>query len=94
MQKEFAFITRKVTFTQRKGYKVNHSFHKYANYVPGTGEFEDERDRIGPCPPENNSLEGMQTETGNYRKGSGQCPSLTQRPGAPQPHWKPHQPPP
>lgn len=31
--------------------------------MPGTGEFKDEQERNGPCPPENNSLEGMQTQS-------------------------------
>lgn len=79
MQKEFVFIIRKVIFIQRKGYKVNYLFYKYVNYVLGIGEFEDERDRIGFCFLENNSLEGMQIETGNYRKGFGQCFFFIQR---------------
>lgn len=50
---------RKSISHREKAAKVNHSFHKYVNYVPGTGEFEDEQDINCSCSPENNSLEHM-----------------------------------
>lgn len=60
--------------------KMNHSFHKYVNYVPGIGEFEDVQDRNGPCPPKNNSLEGMQTQKWAITaRGPVRVPSLPHR---------------
>lgn len=67
-------------FHRGKVVKLNHSFHKYVNYVPGIGEFEDVQDRNGPCPPENNSLEGMQTQKWAITvRGLVRAPSLPYR---------------